>query len=284
MNLPQAFQFSQSNLQDYVDCRRRFQLRHLLKVAWPALESQPVQESERLMRQGARFHRMLQQVFTGVPIERISALEMEADLAGWWSNFQIKVPSLLDFELGELPQPELLPEISLAAPLGDHRILAKYDLIVNRLPGKITIVDWKTSSRAPRREKQAARIQTQLYPYLLVQAGAQWNGGQPLQPEQVEMLYWYAAEPDKLQRFSYDQRQYERDQSTLLSLTNEIVALSEDAYSMTPREERCKYCRYRSLCDRGIWAGALDAEIDDVDLADTQDFALDFEQIAEIEF
>ena len=210
MSLPPDFQFSQSNLQDYVDCSRRFQLRYLMKVTWPALESQPVQESERLMRQGARFHRMLQQAFSGVPLERISAMQMDAELSVGWANFQSRVPQLLGFDLQELPQSALIPESSLGAPLGPFRAVAKIDLILNRLPEKIIIVDWKTSRRAPRRETQSRRIQTQLYPYLLVSAGAQWNNGQPLFPEQVEMLYWYASEPDKLQRFAYDQRQYEQ--------------------------------------------------------------------------
>ncbi len=284
MSLPQDFQFSQSNLQDFVDCRRRFQLRYLLKVAWPALESQPVQESERWMRQGARFHRMLQQAFTGIPLERISAQEMEPDLATWWANFQSRVPGLLGFDLQDLPQPALLPEISLAAPMGEFRVLAKYDLIFNRLPEKIVIVDWKTSRRALRREIQSARIQTQLYPLILVQSAARWNGGQALQPEQVEMLYWYAAEPDKLQRFTYDARQFERDQANMLSLIKEISLMPEDAFSMTSREEHCKYCVYRSLCDRGVSAGSLEAFEDELGEPDVSEFVLDFDQIAEIEF
>ncbi len=284
MNLPATFQFTQSNLQDYVDCKRRFQLRYLYKVAWPALESQPVQESERWMRQGARFHRLIQQAFTGIPLELISAQEMEAELASWWSNFQSTVPGLLDFELMDLPQPALLPEISLAAPLADFRMLAKYDLLVNRLPDKIIIVDWKTSRRAPRREKQAARIQTQLYPFMLVQAGNRWNNGQTLQPEQVEMLYWYANQPEKIQRFAYDSRQYKKDLSTLTSLVQEIASLPEDAFHLTAQEEHCKYCVYRSLCDRGVLAGRLDMGDFELELTDENDFALDFDQVAEIEF
>lgn len=284
MSLPPDFQFSQSNLQDYVDCRRRFQLRYLMKVSWPALESQPVQESERLMRQGARFHRMLQQAFSGVPLERISAMQMDAELSVWWANFQSRVPQLLGFDLQELPQSALIPESSLVAPLGPFRAVAKIDLILNRLPEKIIIVDWKTSRRAPRRETQSRRIQTQLYPYLLVSAGAQWNNGQPLFPEQVEMLYWYASEPDKLQRFAYDQRQYEQGQELLLSLANEISALPMDAFHMTNREERCKYCVYRSLCARGVTAGTLDGEDFDLDEVESMDVFLDFDQIGEIEY
>ena len=61
MRLIENFQFSQANLQDFVDCRRRFQLRYLQHIAWPAIESEPVLENERFLQQGARFHRMIQQ-------------------------------------------------------------------------------------------------------------------------------------------------------------------------------------------------------------------------------
>ena len=284
MSLPPDFQFSQSNLQDFVDCRRRFQLRYLLKIAWPALETEPVQESERWMQQGARFHRMLQQAFTGIPLERIAAQEMDADLSTWWANFQSRTPELLGFDLNQLPQPQLMPEITLTAPIGDYRLIGKFDLVLNRLPEKITIVDWKTSRRAPRREIQAARMQTLLYPYLMIQCSPRWNGGQPVQPEQVEMLYWYANDADKVQRFAYDARQYDRDHARLLSLVKEIADLPEEDFSLTSHVEACKYCVYRSLCDRGIDAGLLDAFDDELGDIDGGDYKLDFDQIAEVEF
>lgn len=283
MSLPQTFQFNQGNLQDYVDCRRRFQLRYLLKVAWPALESEPVQESEQWMRQGARFHRILQQVFTGLPVESISAQAMDADLMNWWINFQTHVPGLLDFDLSDLPQTGLIPEISLAAQLGGFRLIGKFDLLVNHLPEKITIIDWKTSRKATRRERQAARIQTQLYPYLLVQSGNRWNQGKALQPEQVEMLYWYAVEPDRWQRFNFDARQFEKNQVMLSTLVHEIAQLPDDEFFMTTHEDRCRYCVYRSLCDRGIAAGQFDDQEAEADVMDLGDIEFDFEQITEIE-
>mgnify|MGYP007064289961 CR=1 FL=1 len=40
MPLPVDFQFSQNNLQDYLDCARRFELRALRRLAWPAAQSE----------------------------------------------------------------------------------------------------------------------------------------------------------------------------------------------------------------------------------------------------
>lgn len=39
MSLPEDFTFSQSMLQDFVDCPRRFELRYLLDARWPAQET-----------------------------------------------------------------------------------------------------------------------------------------------------------------------------------------------------------------------------------------------------
>ena len=61
MKLPAEFQYSQSSLQDYVECQRRFELRYIQRQAWPAVEVEPILEKEEHMRQGAAFHRLLQQ-------------------------------------------------------------------------------------------------------------------------------------------------------------------------------------------------------------------------------
>ncbi|MCZ7553427.1 MAG: PD-(D/E)XK nuclease family protein [Anaerolineales bacterium] len=41
LRLPEGFHFSQTNLQDYRECPRRFKLRYMLGLAWPAIESEP---------------------------------------------------------------------------------------------------------------------------------------------------------------------------------------------------------------------------------------------------
>ena len=69
MLLPDNFTFSQNNLQDYVDCKRRFLLRHVQKLEWPAIESEPVLEQEQLMLLGQQFHLMVQQKLSGIPEE-----------------------------------------------------------------------------------------------------------------------------------------------------------------------------------------------------------------------
>ena len=53
MTLPSEFQFTQGKLQDYVDCPRRFQLRHVLMQPWPALITDEPDQFDLHIQRGA---------------------------------------------------------------------------------------------------------------------------------------------------------------------------------------------------------------------------------------
>lgn len=269
MTLPSNFQFSQGSLQDYVDCPRRFELRYVRQVAWPAPEKEPLAEDERRVQQALAFHRLIQQHGAGIAAERLSVLVQDEELACWWRSYLQNGPAL--------PSSRYY-EAVLSAPVGDYRLLARYDLVAVEMGRRAVIVDWKTWRRQPQRFWLAQRLQTQVYPYLLVRAGAEFNDGQPFQPEQVEMIYWFTDfEPE---RFSYDAARYQADEARLSALIAEISGQRD--FPMTADERVCRYCVYRSFCARGAEAGALD-ELEDVPEA-AEEIALDFEQIAEIAY
>jgi len=271
--LAPTFTFSQSSLQDYFDCQRRFQLRYIENLAWPAVESEPVMENERRQQEGQLFHRMVQQHLVGLPVEKLSRLASSPDLSRWWENY-------LGYNLnidGYAQSPELI----LSAPVDSHRLLAKYDLVAI-LPGqKALIYDWKTSQKRPKDEWMAARMQTRVYRAMLIQAGAYLNNGAPIQPEQIEMVYWYADFPSEPARFPYTASQYQRDWSALTGFIRAIS--SQRDFPLTAEEKKCAYCPYRSYCNRGEKAGSLDESESDPETSTTE-FNLNFEQIAEIEF
>jgi CRISPR/Cas system-associated exonuclease Cas4 (RecB family) len=276
MTLPSDFQFSQASLQDYVDCPRRFQLRYVQRVAWPAEEVEPAMENERYLRQGTAFHRLVHQHLLGLPPERLSSLVTDDDLHRWWRNYLERGPA-------DLP-PSRYPEVVLSAPVSDNRFVAKYDLIAVDAGRRAVIVDWKTSRKRSSRKWLAQRLQTRVYPYLLVRAGFHLNAGQPFEPEQVEMVYWFANSPTNPERFPYGAVQYETDKVYLTSLIKEIKGLGDEDLPLTTQKRRCNYCPYRSLCQRGVKAGTFDEAEDEGELDDDFDISLDLEQIAEIEY
>ncbi|HVM71654.1 MAG TPA: PD-(D/E)XK nuclease family protein [Anaerolineales bacterium] len=273
VELPHSFTFSQSSLQDYFDCPRRFQLRYIEHLAWPAIETEPVQEYERRQQAGQLFHRMVQQHMVGLPEDKLTRLANSPDLSRWWGNY-------LGYKF-ELSGYVKYTELTLAAPVGSHRLLAKYDLVA-MLPGKKALIfDWKTSHKRPRDEWMAVRMQTRVYRSLLVQAGAFLNESSPILPEQIEMIYWYADFPSEPTRFPYQTAQYRRDWDMLTHLIDEIT--NQHTFPLTGDEKKCAFCPYRSYCDRGGKAGTWEEAEAEKELADP-DFNLNFEQIAEIEF
>jgi len=275
MRLPPGFQFSQASLQDYVDCRKRFYLRHVLRLAWPAPQVEPALENERIMQLGSQFHRLVQQSVLGMPEERLARLIQEDDLQRWWRNYQAQ-----DFEASDSAR--RYPEVSLSAELGGFTLDAKCDLVQALPGGRLQLFDWKTSRKRTPRPTLLARLQTRVYPYLLVRDGAWLNGGAPVRPEQVEMVYWFADFPAQPERIPYDSRKFQADEAYLRGLMDEITRLEEPDFYKTARLELDRFCVYRSLCDRGVEAGRVD-ELDDLDAAPAAlDF--DFDQVAEVEY
>lgn len=269
--------YSQSMLQDYLDCPRRFYLSYVEELAWPGPQSEPIAAQEEHIDAGMRFHRLVQQYYLGLPPETLARLANTPNLKRWWENF---VTSTTRPPRGD-SQALYLTEIGLSAPLGAQtRLLARYDLVVIFPAQRAVIVDWKTSLRRPRPDALLQRMQTRLYRFLLVTAGTIWNNGMPIRPEQTEMLYWFAEHPQQPIRLPYSESEYQRDAEYLRQLTEEIAHAS--TFPLTEDERLCRYCRYRSYCDRGREAGRWE-EMDEVEEPERL-FDIQLEQIAEIAF
>lgn len=268
-NLPEDFVFSQSSLQDFVDCPRRFQLKYLEKQRYPAPEVDNMLEFERRMAQGSLFHQIVHQHLVGIPEAILQArLADNSEVATWFQTY-------LDNGLINVPE-RRFPERSLTIMLDNALIMAKFDLVA--MGDKALIIDWKTSQKLPKAQWMRRKMQTIVYRYGLAKGGARL-AGKPITPDMIEMRYWYAAHNGEMISFTYDSEQMQRDETTLRDLIETIDAAMD--FPLTEDTRRCQFCTYRSLCERGRNAGALD-EWDALDY--DADFEIDIDQIIEIEF
>ncbi len=242
------FSFSQGNLQAYVDCNRRFWLAYIEQLPWPAVEAAPVQQHEQFMRQGQLFHRLVERTEIGLAPEQVAA-EVEPPVADWYAEYLAHPPA-------NLPTGFIEIEKALSIPLASSRLAARYDKIAVEPDGRAVIVDWKTGRRRPRPATLRQRLQSIVYPFVLVEASAALPWG-PVRPEQVEMVYWFTAEPTEPITFRYDGAQHEASRRLLEGLIGAIRAGQSEADfpkvedTEENRRNLCGFCVYRSRCDRG---------------------------------
>lgn len=279
MNFPEYFAFTQSNLQDYLDCAYRFYLRYILRIKWPALQVDDAIDFELRGQTGARFHRLIQQYLLGVPEARLgnlAAADPDANVSRWWTDFLTCVP----------PQLDGVPyvETSLITRIEQQVVLAKYDLILVQDKSRYTIFDWKTNQKQPRKDWLLDRTQTRLYRFLLTQSGSDLSQHDPIDAGQVTMNYWFATHPETLVSLPYSQEAFEVDKTYFSNLITEISGREPDDFTRTSDLQKCRFCVYRSHCDRGVTAG----DLADFDLFTTEpeefQWDPDFDAIQEINF
>ncbi len=106
---------SQSSLQDYHDCPRRFELRYLQRLAYPAIETEPALENEKHQQEGEYFHRLVQQHLIGIPAEQIGKLANTDNLQRWWENY-LNAKDLSSFTHRRLRRPDRSTHGRLPSP------------------------------------------------------------------------------------------------------------------------------------------------------------------------
>jgi len=268
MELPEGFTFSQTSLQDYVDCPRLFQLRHVRRVLWPAPQTRDLHRLEVELFLGRAFHRLMAQLYSGVPLTALRrSAATQPRLASWLAAFERHPPQPLPDEL-------VAPEQALQASVGHFRLEARFDLLAGRRGSQWVIVEWKTGHRRPSEAWLRDRLQTRVYPSILVICGPQLNAGQAVMPEAVGLLYWFAEYPRQPQRLSYSVEQHLQDLQYLNGLMSEISERPDSAFEKTDNPRRCEACAYRALCWDAVEAAAL-ADLEDLDGEALAELSLD---------
>ena len=259
MLLADNFIFSQNSLQNYVDCKRRFFLKEIQQLQWPALESEPTRLQEERTALGAEFHLICNQYFCGVPETAIRESIESPEILLWWNAF---------IGLGLQPTPHLQPEKAITVSFLDFRLTVHYDLLITNQEDHYVIYDWKTNLNQPQRTTLGKRMQTMVYPMVL-QIFRETKDLKNAQPENIEMIYWYPAFPEHPIKFTYDQTTYARQKSELETLIAEIVQNEKDDFYLTEKISHCNFCQYRSFCNRGEKAGMFSEDTNDFLITDS---------------
>lgn len=247
--------FSAHSLQTFADCARRFELTYLEGLVWPAVEREPVLESERFLANGRTFHEMVHRDILSIPV----AIPKEEEIARWWQHY-------LEYQPANL-EGERYPEKTLAGELNGHVLTATYDLIVITPEGKAKIFDWKTWRHPERVKEVELRLQSRIYPFLLVAQASAIAPSLQLKPEDVEMIYWLAERPAEPIIIDYNQATYLADKDYLQALVEDVLSTHPGDYMLAEDKKKCKFCPYRSFCDRGDVAGNVEDEalVDDAE-------------------
>lgn len=109
--LPAGFRFSQGSLATSALCRRRFFLRYLRRLNWPAAADEAGLAKERGSVRGRLFHHLVHQHALGLAVEAQVAASGDPVLAQWWANYLQNPPR-------GVPAGEVFSELELWVPLG----------------------------------------------------------------------------------------------------------------------------------------------------------------------
>lgn len=273
----ETLHLNQSSLQDFQDCPRRFQLGHLEDTIWPAVRSDPPSQFEDLTDLGNQFHLLANRLFSGVSRDLITARALPEGLTALWDGFYPYAETLLPLEH--------YPEQILRCAFHDTILVAKYDLIVRNADDSLLIIDWKTSPHKPERSRLASRLQTILYPFILLEGFSDLFGGGSSDPVSIVMQYWYPLSSEPAEVFPYSRSQHEEVAQKIARGIARIRELqgSGTVFPLTDDLTHCRHCQYQSYCERGNNAIQLDPA-SDFQNEDLSGVFFDLDDINEIEF
>ncbi len=108
-------------------------------------------------------------------------------------------------------------------------------------------MDWKTLDTGPVGTLRQ-RLQTRVYLYCLVRAGHVLTGGQPIDPGQASMLYWFANTRESVSIPT--RRELCPRWARLAALGRRDRAAAARGVVRHDDLRQCIRCNYRSLCQR----------------------------------
>ena len=234
-----------AKIADFLACPRRFQLRYLEQLSWPAAGRDP--QVERAMELGQQFHDLLHRHFVGIPTGIPSGAGAQGDelldpaLRRWWRSFTQFEP--------RLPIGRREAELTLSVPLGRSMLSGRFDLLVDT-GDRIHIFDWKTFGRVKNREQLRQDLQSRVYLALAAESGDIL--GRKINPEQITLTYWFFSDPPAEVSLNYSRRDHMENWQNFTAIADRIerhLAFT-GAWPQTDDLSECARCQYQVPCSR----------------------------------
>ncbi|MGV8050366.1 MAG: RecB family exonuclease [Anaerolineaceae bacterium] len=244
--LPESFSFSQSSLQTYLNCPYQFYLRYIANLRWPAPQTDDQLEFEKDRLAGTRLHQLAHQYFLGINpavLRQMAKNDSDPRLFGWFDSF-IET-------FGQSLSGRLYSEHTLQVRIDKYPLMAKYDLLQHD-EKHLTIYDWKTSRKRPSDTWLKSQLQSHVFPLVLSNYVTENLG---LSEASIEMVYWEVTSPEKTFVIQYLAEQAAADKQMVKSLMQKIASSEIVDFQKTSDIKYCRYCQFRSHCNRGIKAG-----------------------------
>ncbi|MBO9539629.1 PD-(D/E)XK nuclease family protein [bacterium] len=237
---------SSASLKDWDTCKRRFALRYRVGRYWPGPQARDLdpEASERILT-GQVFHRMVQQHALGLDVTPVLEAEKASlsRLEQLWGMFARSTHAK--------PPANSWTEAPLHFQFKGVPFMVRFDRLVKE-GDNWCILDWKTGKE--NRAILQASWQTRLYRFALVEAGHVYHDGEPIQPENIRMVYW-DVNRGREEAFAYDGASYETDRRDFERLTEAVMAPFDEGAPDDPRFPRpldptvCARCAFDSYCN-----------------------------------
>lgn len=225
---------SQSAIGDFLTCRYLYFLKHRQGLAPAAEDAGVANERQTALRRGQQFHRAAQQYLSGLDSDIVQAGLKDEMVKAWFVR-------LVESGVSGVPRNRCVETWS-AVTLGDCVLVARFDLLAWD-DERLVVFDWKTGSRPAR--DLAGDVQTVVYRYIAARSALKLTG-KAYAPEQIELCYWYVRDPVSAVKIAYSHKEFERDETQLLTWIEEIVTCSD--FAKTTHVEVCQTCVFRSVC------------------------------------
>src|SRR6056297_1016627 len=256
--------FSQSALDIFQKCRKRFQYRYIDGLYWPAKWGIDA-EIEKELEKGRKFHLLAERYYLDGSIQ--DQIVEDPELNAWLKRLKSFLP---------YSQYVISSEQELRYRHKKFKFLAKYDLLYyNKEKKLIELYDWKTDKKSLLEKELENSTQSRFYLYLFKKAGQKYYSDKFDIQNNPDLIFWNPRFPEEKKIINYSDEDFSKDSIYFEDLVGKI--LMEDEFPMTNNFNICRYCEYRPIC-RGKQTEKREIFEEDLDMD------LNWEEIEELEF